>query len=57
MNALIYTTNDLEYQSLERILEEEAEVINIHHDSPDTQNPNHGNYDLVIIACEDHTGL
>ena len=57
MRALIYTSNDLEYQSLERILEDEAEVVNIHYGHPDARELNDENYDLVIIACDDDSGL
>ena len=57
MDALIYTSNDQEYQVLEEILAEEAGVVNVHRGDPDTDRQYHYPYDLVIAACEDEKSL
>ena len=58
MNALICSPNDHEYRLLEKILEDEADVVNIHRARPpDPDGLYDRDYDLIIVACEDETGL
>ena len=57
MDALIYTRDDREYQTLKRILAEEAGVADVHRGDPGTGNQYRHDYDLIIVACDDQTGL
>ena len=57
MDALIYTRDEQEYQTLARILTEEAGVVDVHHGDPDAEVRFQYDYDLMIVACDDPTCL
>ena len=57
MEAVIYTKDDEEYQSICDILEKEAELIDIYRDPLDGFCHYEHEYDLVVVALEGARGM